>query len=79
MHKQQPAVLGLVQLLGVAFRCLIFCFSLIGKMFTLITYLVSQLYIYSFLARSASYWTVRKLGNSKNPKQHLTTEDWAQW
>ena len=54
------------------------CFSLVGKKFTLFTYVVSQLYIYSFLARSASHWTVHKFGDSI-PKQHLTTEDWAQW
>ncbi len=53
------------------------CFSLVGKKFTLFTYVVSQLYIYNFLARSASYWTVHKFGDGKNPKQHLTTEDWA--
>lgn len=55
------------------------CFSLVGKKFTSITYLVSQLYMYNFLASSASYRTVHKFGDSKNPKQHLTTEDWAHW
>ncbi len=75
MHKQQLAVLGL----GAACRCLISLLQSRWQKVTLFTYVVSQLYIYSFLARSASYWTVHQVGDSKNPKQHLTTEDWAQY
>ncbi len=49
---------------------------LISKKFTFsVTYVVSQLYMYNVMARSASYWTVHRCGDSKGPKQHLTTED----
>ncbi len=74
MHKQQPAVLGLEAACRI--WCLIFCFMLISKKFTFsVTYVVSQLYMYNVMARSASYWTVHRCGDSKGPKQHLTTED----